>query len=199
MACWLVLAVRPLDDGKTRLSRTLSANDRKCLNLKMFQHVFSISREVFDPGRIVLVSRSEALLAEAEQAGMHRLAERGDGLNEALTQAADHARALGADTLLSLSSDLPFLTAADLQAMLSASAEVAIATDRARRGTNALMLRAAIPYRYGPDSLAAHRAEADRAGLSATVLYRPGLARDIDTPADLAGLRGSEWEVPESL
>ena len=70
----------------------------------------------------------------------------------------------------------------------SASGGVAIAPDRAGTGTNGLALRPpdAIPMRFGVGSLAAHVAEAEAAAVPIAEVHRPGLAFDLDTPADLA-------------
>lgn len=191
MSCFVVMAVRPVDEGKSRLSKTLSEDDRKSLNIKMFRHVFEIARKVFPAENIVVISRSEALLDEARSAGAHGEAETGHELNAALNQGSRFAVDLGATALVTLSSDLPFLETDDIHALLAAQGDVVIATDRVRIGTNALLIRRplAIPYRYGGESLAAHKAAAAEAGLTITVIERPGLARDIDTPDDLAELR----------
>lgn len=190
MSCFVVMAVRPVDEGKSRLSDALDDGKRKSLNIRMFRHVFETVRKVVPSENIVVISRSEALLDEARAAGAHGEIETGRELNAALTAASRIAVDRGATTLLTLSSDLPFLAADDIQAMLAAEGDVVIATDRVGIGTNALLVRRpfAMPYRYGGESLAAHRAAAAEAGLTVTVIERPGLARDIDTPADLAEL-----------
>ncbi|MBW8910826.1 MAG: 2-phospho-L-lactate guanylyltransferase [Sphingomonas sp.] len=190
MACHLLLAVRPPGEGKSRLAGVLSNSAREALNYKMFRHVLGVAREVFPPAHIIVVSRSMILLDEAQAAGCHAEPEQGDELNQALAQGGRSAVDRGATELLSLSSDLPFLTVDDLAAMLAAGGDVVIATDRLHSGTNALLMRRpfAIPFSYGPASLAAHLAAADKAGLKAVVVDSPGLACDIDTPADLAEL-----------
>ena len=190
MSCFVVMAVRPVDEGKSRLSDALTAEQRKILNIKMFRHVFDVVRKIVPADHIVVISRSGILLDEARSGGAHGEAETGRELNAALTEASRIAVERGATALLTLSSDLPFLEAGDVRAMLDAEGDVVIATDRVRIGTNALLMRRpfAIPYRYGGESLAAHKAAAAEAGLSITVVERPGLARDIDTPADLAEL-----------
>ena len=196
MGCHLVMAVRPFDEGKTRLSEVLTKAERISLNYKFLYHSFLIAQKVFPPERIVVVSRGEAQLKAARIAGAHALPEQGDGLNAALGQGARDAVARGATAILSLSSDLPYLTADDLSALLADPAEIVIATDVARRGTNALLQRSpfAIPYGYGADSLTTHRTAAEAIGLTVSVIARPGLARDIDTPADLDELRASHPE-----
>lgn len=187
MSCFIVMAVKAADEGKSRLSEALDADDRKSLNLRMFRHVFEVVRTVVAACNIIVISRSETLLEEARAGGAHGLSENGNELNAALAQASRLAIDLGATSLLTLSSDLPFLEANDVRAMLSVTGDVVIATDRFRIGTNALLIRKpfVMPYRYGGESLAAHKAAAAEAGLSITVLERPGLARDIDTPDDL--------------
>lgn len=186
------MAVRPVDEGKSRLASQLDINERKSLNISMFQHVFDVIREVVPASNVIVISRSDALLEEARVGGAQGVLETGRELNAALTEASRIAVARGATSLLTLSSDLPFLAADDVRAMLAAPADVVIATDRLRIGTNALLNRKplAIPYRYGGESLAAHQTAAAEAGLTITVIDRHGLAHDIDTPDDLAELCG---------
>lgn len=188
MSCFVIMAVRPFDEGKSRLAKILDIEQRKSLNSRMFGHVLKVANEVFPATAIVVISRSDELLDEVRSHGAHGEHETGHELNQALTQASRTAVARGATSLLSLSSDLPFLSAADLRAMLAADGDVVIATDRAGIGTNALLMRQpfAIPYRYGGESLSAHRAAAAEAGLKVNVIARMGLSHDIDNPSDLS-------------
>jgi 2-phospho-L-lactate guanylyltransferase len=115
----------------------------------------------------------------------------GLGLNAGLEQARDEAIADRIATLLILHGDLPNLGADDVAALLDALPDtggVAIAPDRAGTGTNGLALRPpdAIGFRFGAGSFAAHALEAQGAGVPLADVHRPGLAFDLDTPADLA-------------
>lgn len=190
MACYAIIAVRPAAEGKSRLADTLTRDQRISLNYNLFRHVFAVAREVLTADRIIVISRSEDLLREARAGSAEAHQERGIGLNEALAQGALIAVDRGASEVLTLSSDLPFVDAEDLRAMIGAAGDVVIATDRQHIGTNAMLMRVplSIPFLYGPGSLAAHLAAAAKAGLEATVVNRPGLARDIDVPSDLAEL-----------
>jgi len=190
MACHVLLAVRPPGEGKSRLAGVLNDTARELLNYRMFQHILDVAQKVVLPAHITVVSRSAALLDQARAAGCHAEPEHGNDLNQALSQAGRAAVDRGATELLSLSSDLPFLTVEDVTTMLAADGDLVIATDRLHSGTNALLMRRpfAIPFCYGPGSLAAHLVAAKKAGLKAVVVDSPGLARDIDTPADLAEL-----------
>ena len=143
------------------------------------------------PDALQVVSDGADALECARALGAAALAQRGRGLNRALAQARAAARGDGVETLLVLASDLPFLAEADIDALVAASAEpgaLAVAPDRARRGTNALALPAAADFRFrfGADSAAAHTAEARRLALRPALVDRPGLAFDVDTPADHA-------------
>lgn len=188
MNCYAILAVRPFEDGKSRLADTLDFENRKKLNLNMFRHVVSTIYELLPPANVIVVSRSPTLLDEARHDGAHGIAERGEGLNQALTQGGEAALQMGAASLLSVSSDLPLLRVDDLAAMLAEESDVVIATDRECVGTNAMLVRPplAIPYLYGNNSLAAHRAAAAKHHLNTTIIHRPGLAHDLDTPSDLS-------------
>ncbi len=79
-------------------------------------------------------------------------------------------------------------TCAPLVAAASGEPSVAIAPDRLGTGTNGLGLAplGIIGFRFGAGSFAAHLAEARAAGVEPTIVARPGLAFDLDTPEDLA-------------
>lgn len=131
------------------------------------------------------------------------------GLNEAVELGRELADEDGPVRLLVAHADLPALTTDDVAALLAEDAPVVVATDRHRSGTNLLLLdpplsapsstgltsssaserhegraRHAFRFRFGVDSLAAHLAEAERAGARAVVVQRPGTATDLDTVDD---------------
>jgi 2-phospho-L-lactate/phosphoenolpyruvate guanylyltransferase len=105
---------------------------------------------------------------------------------------AIHSRAI-----LIVSADLPLLQPADAAAMLAAgeARRVVLAPSRDAAGTNALLLPPATLFRpaFGRGSRAAHRARARACGLRVVEVCRPGLAFDLDTPADLTALEGRRW------
>ncbi|PRZ08215.1 2-phospho-L-lactate guanylyltransferase [Isoptericola sp. CG 20/1183] len=126
------------------------------------------------------------------------------GLNGALDHAREHVRVharehgayRGADRVLVVHADLPRLTAADVHALLTTEADVAVATDRHGTGTNLLSVPLEVPgadgfpFRFGPGSRAAHEGEAAAHGLTSAVVQRPGTAADLDTIDDWAELPG---------
>jgi 2-phospho-L-lactate guanylyltransferase len=98
----------------------------------------------------------------------------------------------GISVLVVLHGDLPNLSPDDVRALGDALPEagggVALAPDRAGIGTNGLAQSPAdaIAFGFGMGSFIRHRAAAEEAGLPLVVVERPGLAFDLDTPADLA-------------
>ncbi len=189
MSLWAIIPASPLEEGKSRLAEALTQAERHALNRSFFRRTVETTAAVVDPANILVVSRSSALLDLARGLGVEGLLEAPPhGLNQALTQAADFARLRGASAVLSVSCDLPFLTAEELHALLGAARRggLAIAGDRAGTGTNALVIApiGCIPYCHGPGSFAAHRRWAAANGLSMDIVRRAGLSFDIDTPDD---------------
>ncbi|MCB7136338.1 2-phospho-L-lactate guanylyltransferase [Cellulosimicrobium marinum] len=132
------------------------------------------------------------------------------GLNAAVDVGREVAAQDGPVRLLVTHADLPALSTDDVAALLAEDAPVVVATDRHRSGTNLLVVDAdlvtspsttlvpvssaerqqprarqeAFAFRFGPDSRAAHLAEAERLGARAAVVHRPGTATDLDTLDD---------------
>lgn len=190
MSIWAIVPARPLEEGKSRLAEALTQTERQRLNQRFFRQTLDVTAAVVGRERVLVVSRSESLLAMARSLSFATLLEAPPhSLNAALTQAADAARQVGAGGILSVSCDLPFLIPDELRALIDVAHEgdgLAIASDRAGTGTNALMMSpvGAIPYLYGIGSFAAHQAAARAAGFTLNVVRRAGLSFDIDTPDD---------------
>lgn len=117
---WAIIPVKPLRESKSRLSGVLSPDERAELTRFVLQRTLRILRQVEAVDQIMVVSRDPGLLKMARQIGAVTLVEGSrPGLNVALTRAAYVAAAQRATSLLILPSDLPLLTAADVQMMLT--------------------------------------------------------------------------------
>lgn len=189
MSVRIIVPHRGLAAAKTRLAPVLDDAEREALASRLLERVLRIAHEACRD--VVVITPSEALAPLVSAAGARLAVQRGMGLNAGLEQARREAIADRIDTLLVLHGDLPNLSTEDVAALLDAlprAGGVAIAPDRAGSGTNALALRPpdAIGFRFGVGSFAAHRAEAEAAGVPMVEVHRPGLAFDLDTPADLA-------------
>ncbi len=124
---------------------------------------------------------------------MPRFDDRGLAWNDAL--AAAMREVVTEPIAAVVSADLPRITAADVRALVAATPERGMAIARALDGgTNAVSMRpaGAVMTHFGePSSASVHASVAADAGLVARILDLPGLAFDIDTPADLAELRNA--------
>lgn len=191
-----VVPIRSLTGGKTRLSGAVDVEARAELIRLMLCNVLRALSETDGVDRVVVVSPDlDALDLAIEMLPTVVLLRQpldAPGLLPALELGRRHAVEQGAGAVLIVFGDLPRVTSADLDVMLSRDAEVVLAPDRDLLGTNALLLRgdavAAFPFRFGERSFPAHRDDAWEMGYDPSVVARPGLAFDLDTPADLAGL-----------
>jgi 2-phospho-L-lactate guanylyltransferase len=190
MSMWAIIPARPLEEGKSRLAEALTPAERQRLNQRFFRQTLDVTAAVVGRDRTLVVSRSEVSARHRTVMSFETLLEAAPhGLNQALTQAASAVQQRGATGVLSVSCDLPFLIPDELRALLDVAHQgdgLAIASDRAGTGTNALVMSpiGAIPYLYGIGSFAAHQEAARAAGLTLNVVRRAGLSFDIDTPDD---------------
>jgi 2-phospho-L-lactate guanylyltransferase len=164
---------------KTRLAPTLSPPERDRLAQALFDHVIGVLDACPGIGRIGILSetRPNAPLGRADR---DWLPDGGLGLNAEL-----QALQITGPRLV-IHADLPLVTPEDVEALLSAArGGAAIAPDRHGSGVNALALEASVSmeFQFGPNSFARHQ---EQVGGRLTVVSRPGLALDIDTPDDLA-------------
>lgn len=189
MTVRIIVPHRGLAAAKTRLAPVLDDAEREALAGRLLERVLAVAHAAC--GDVVVISPSDALALLVGAAGARLVHQLGMGLNAGLEQARREALADGIDMLVVLHGDLPNLATDDIAALLAAVPQpsgVGIAPDRAGSGTNGLALRPpdAIAFRFGVASLAAHHAAAEAAGVPIVEVHRPGLAFDLDTPADLA-------------
>jgi 2-phospho-L-lactate guanylyltransferase len=186
----IVVPHRGLDHSKTRLAAVLDPAQRALLAERLLRHVLEVA--VAAGPDVVVISPDPDLEELVREAGGRLAVQHGMGLNAGLAEARDEALRDGVEAMAILHGDLPALTTPDVTALLDAVTGdgplVAIAPDAADSGTNGLALAppGIIDFHFGTGSLEAHRRAAKHAGAWLTVVRRPGLAFDIDTPDDLA-------------
>ena len=197
MTGWVIIPVKSLVDGKSRLAEVLSPARRRRFNENALSHVIATVRDGFDAEHLLVVSGCAETRRFAEALGAAAIDEpRGGGLNRAVEFARDHGLAQGAERILIISSDLPLVTADEVRAVRDRArgeAAAVICRDRHGSGTNALYLTRpnGFHFAFGKASAEAHRAEAERLGLSTTITDLAGIGFDIDTPADVEALESS--------
>lgn len=191
---WALVPIKPFPAAKSRLSAALSREECEQLAAGMARDVLRALIAAPEIAGIGILTGEATLARFPEAAGARLFAETpgGDWCAD-LGTAARTLAANGARTLIVLPSDLPTLSAGDIRALLAAhtatSEGVTVAAAR-DGGTNALVVTppTVIPFRFGPDSAAAHIAEATQRGVVAQRLDLPAFARDIDTPDDVRWL-----------
>ena len=182
----VVVPVKRLTQAKTRLG--LPAADRARLALAMAEDTIRACVAADSVRRVVVVTDDPDGAAMAVAAGAVVVADEPDaGLNPALRHGAAYAARSGADLgIVTVSSDLPALRAADLDAVLRAATADLLAVVADAAGTGTVLYAAAraeaFDPAYGDQSRAAHvrSGAVDRSGDA-----DPRLRRDVDTVADL--------------
>lgn len=195
---WAVIPVKPLRGALRRLTPALDAPVRRALQVAMLTDVLGACAQAGDLAGVMVVTSDPDATALAERiAGARVVPDHSPprGMNAAVTRGLAAVADQGAEGALVLTADLPLARAEDIAAILAhplPGPSALLVPSAAGTGTNAMLLRppAALRPLLGPDSLARHSAEALRRGLALALLERPGIALDIDTPADLVALMG---------
>lgn len=193
MSCWALVALKSSTQAKGRLAEILDQDQRRQLVETMFEHVIAALAASRHLEGIAVVT-NETLA----HPGVLCLPDPQRGLNPALTAGAAALSARGVDELLVMHADLPKVTSAEIDRLIESGrkGDVAIAADKHGQGTNGLYLRlpAGFAFQFGPDSLRLHLSAIESAGLRVQRLDLPGLAFDVDDPADLAS-----WQAETKL
>jgi 2-phospho-L-lactate/phosphoenolpyruvate guanylyltransferase len=186
-AAHVLIPVKRLTEAKSRLSAVLSGKEREELMLEMLLRVVPAVEEA-GVGPVTIVSSREAWPASVAVYD-----DRGLAWNEALSAAI---RDLVSEPIATvIAADVPLVTADDVRALVEATPDRGLAIARARDGgTNAVSMRppGVVETHFGePQSAAVHAQATAAAGLAARIVDLPGLAFDVDTPADLEELRAA--------
>lgn len=184
-----IVPVKPLDEGKSRLSAILNPSERQKFNAFLLKR--TLARLVLFPGpsRTIVVSRSESVLAQARRLQMVSISEDGETLNAALVVGAQAASDRKAGSILIVPTDLPLLESDALARVANASTSdntCVVVPDLYRRGTNVLFLRPPREdiFAFGEDSFLKHQKNAKYHGLEVLISEETNLAFDIDEPED---------------
>src|SRR5262245_1365649 len=153
--------------------------------LELLQRTLAAAEEA-DVGPVTVVSAEQVAIGHVP-----RFDDRGLPWNEAL--AAAMREVVREPVAAVVSADLPRVSAEDILALVAATPDRGLAIARALDGgTNAVSMRppGVVMTHFGePQSSAVHAQATAAAGLAARIVDIPGLAFDVDTPADLAELR----------
>jgi 2-phospho-L-lactate/phosphoenolpyruvate guanylyltransferase len=178
-------AIVPLNLGrerKSRLAAFFSLRQRDMLADVMAAHVLHCLAQMEVIDTIIALSPKPP-----PDHGCSWRRDEGRGLNAELEALR---LTMPATPIVVIHGDLPLLKPEDVDFLLAAAdaSGLALAPDRHETGTNAVALAAgkAFAFAFGAGSFARH---CGGLAVAAAIVRRPGLALDVDTPADLAAAR----------
>lgn len=191
---WAVVPVKDLPGAKQRLAEVLSAQERQDLARAMLEDVLSALAASSGLAGTLVVTRDPLAQRLANRYGARVLIERQcRGHTAAATLGARTLAHEGVAGMIQIPADIPLATSEDIGALLKVHGEppaVTLSPSRDERGTNAVACSPPdlLPLRFGDDSFFPHVQRARSLGIEPQIVKRPGLALDIDTPADLGAL-----------
>src|SRR5439155_16874827 len=142
-------------------------------------------------GRLLVTTDPEALRLATGYDCVSMADGADDGHTSAVTAAARRLAREERQSMLTLPGDIPLVTSAEIGRVIAAhrpAPSFTIVPSHDERGSNAILMSPpeAVKLRFGEDSFFPHLAAAEERGIAPTVLHLPGIALDIDNPADLA-------------
>ncbi len=192
MVVYAVIPVKTLNESKQRLSSVFNPQERRQLTLAMLNDVLNALKG----------SKIKKTVISATDPEVHQIAEKlsiayfspsQDGLNQAIDQATTWCIKDGADSVLVLPADLPFLTIQEINQVInigSAESSLIVICPSWDLGTNALFQKSTkqISAHFGPNSFIEHTRQAYCNSVSVWIHFSPGFSTDIDSEKDLRKL-----------
>jgi 2-phospho-L-lactate/phosphoenolpyruvate guanylyltransferase len=189
---WLLIPVKSLHTGKSRLRAVLTDDARLALNEFFLRRMLETARRFPGRERTAVISDCESVLRIATACSVRTIPQiSGPGLNRAAREGVIALRRLGAGDIALVACDVPMVRPSDLRELADpglSEGRIVICPDKHRTGTNAILIPsgAHMEFRFGENSLSWHCRAALRAGFVARLHVNPRIAFDIDTPRDLA-------------
>jgi 2-phospho-L-lactate guanylyltransferase len=180
--------MKPLSEGKTRLARQITKEQRAELVSGMLWRVINAIRGA-SIEQFWVIGGDDRIRALTRNMDGLWLEEMGTNLNDTLSKAFDKAFQRG-HSVMYLPGDLPFIKPSDVHSLMRSSERgnnITLAPARRDGGTNGIMVPNGIPFRpqLGHRSFARHLAQAASNKVSVAICYSQGLAFDLDTVDDL--------------
>jgi len=171
-----IIPVKSFSGGKLRLASAIDDTRRQALGRALAGHV---AQTLVDCDLVPLVVTGDPEVATwATDAGFSTIADPGTGLSDAVAAGVESVSQTRTRWII-FHADLPLLRPEDVDAVIDATGDVIAPSSDG--GTSALSATRTIEFEYGPASFHRHLNRLD----SPTVVARPGLLHDIDSPADL--------------
>ena len=197
-----VVALKTLSQSKRRLSAVLNDEQRSDLVEAMAQDVLSCLMRHPEIDAVHVVC-GEGWTSDVFPEGPLVVWQEAESHDHGLIAAYEMVAArTGAERLLFIHADLPFLGQEDISAVIAASLDhhAVFSPDFTETGTNAVLRwrHQSLPLCFGKDSFARHQQAAKAAETRWRVVRASGVARDVDEPEDLDRLDGNDPDLGES-
>jgi 2-phospho-L-lactate/phosphoenolpyruvate guanylyltransferase len=211
----ILVPVKNLANAKQRLASVLGAEERSALAAAMLEDVLeTLSRWTKRPA-VAIVTGDPWAKSLARKFSFEVVEDSiNGGETAAITMATQVCEANGAESTWVLPADIPLVQIGELEQVVAAAPlqGTVLVPAHDGRGTNTALRRPAALFtlRFGDDSFHPHVTAACATGHPCVILRLPGIGLDVDRPADLAELLGSEghtraqallhaWKVAERL
>jgi 2-phospho-L-lactate/phosphoenolpyruvate guanylyltransferase len=185
----ILIPVKNLSSAKQRLSEILDQPSRTQLAQAMLEDVLSSLYDWQDRPQVGIVTGDPFAVELAVKFGFEVIPDpENPGETGAIEMATRVCTKRGAKFTMVIPADIPLIEPWELEEIFKhAPQEGSVLVPAGDgRGTNAVLRRPAnlFPLRFGNDSFKPHRAAAEATGKPCVVLNLPGIAVDVDNPAD---------------
>ena len=188
---WAIIPVKEFDGAKHRLSGLLSPPQRRLLADTMLTDMLDAVAGSRLLAGVVIVTLDPQATALGNKIGARI---RTEGAREGHTGSVNAGRRLlageGRLGMITMPGDIPAISASEIDAVLSAhsaapSFTISPAHDDLGSNAGVASPPELVPLRFGDNSYFPHLDAARQQGIEPTVIRQPGIAMDIDHPADL--------------
>ncbi len=194
MKALAAIILRSFHETKPALATVLNVGERRALTKAMFDDVVSAALDCNQLSNVVVLSPEEEVLQRARERGVETIKERqAQGMDEAFGRGAKFCEEMGGGVMVGLPSDVPLLTAGDLDYLLERmreSPKILVVPSTIGPGTSVLVTSPpdVIKPLFEEDNHMAHLEEAEKRGIPAEICQLSQAGLDVDTPKDLARL-----------
>jgi 2-phospho-L-lactate guanylyltransferase len=196
----ILVPVKILKNAKQRLAPVLDELARFELAQTMLHDVAETLGSWSNRPEVALVTSDPFALELAREFDLQVIPDENNlSETDAIEMATRICTSRGIESTLVIPGDIPLVSAQELQQVLDrAPAQGSVLVPAADgRGTNAALRSPSelFPLRFGNDSFKPHLAAAHASGKPCVVLRLPGIALDVDNPADLRDLIAAPGET----
>ena len=199
---WACVPVKGFIGAKSRTGSILTPVQREVLAATMLEDVFSALAGATRLAGILVNTVDPVASDLAARYGARVVTEGAlDGHTGAVNGMARVLAAEGKGALLTVPGDIPRVTSAEIDAVVSscgAGPSFTIVPAHDALGSNAVLCVPpfSVPLRFGDDSYFPHLMAARAQGIEPTILRLAGIGLDIDHPADLRAFMAARPRMP---